>query len=588
MKGGLHYNETKFVDSKVKKLGDLITNLNLTIPPHQRDYSWEEEEIEELLDDVEYLMSQDFDSDEAMPHFLGAFVFIENEEDKTYEIIDGQQRITTTMLYFNVIRLLAKKYLEGEQLSIILTRTHEYIYKSKAGQFPIKLRLKLGRADDFFNKLLTAENIENISQIFDSLSKKRDVDIRLYEAFKLIYLHIESHIKENKAFEILLKYIEAVQTMMVAIEITVQQPGIAYIIFETLNARGKELSAANLIKNEILKNAEKQNTFDRVLAIWNNMLEEITQYENADITDFLVNSYWSNFGYISQTNLFKGIKSLLEKIKTIEYVQTIENDYLNYTKIAGFNKSIDTKFSKKVILTLEELNDFLNIRRVYPLLLAGAYKLTSIDFEKLVVKTVNFAFRYKTILNKSADMLVKLTSNLAIKLRKDEISLFEIYETFKKEASDNDFKTAFSDFRPGTNKLGFYVIRKIEDYLSKGQGVKVLDQSPTQHLEHILPKNPNPLDWPHIYNGDELDERFNLYVQKIGNLTVLEKDINQYIKNKAFDFKNKNEAKKDYQHSVLKLPKQIENYLIDGKWSFNSIDKRGEDLAKLAIKVWAI
>jgi hypothetical protein len=54
------------------------------------------------------------------------------------------------------------------------------------------------------------------------------------------------------------------------------------------------------------------------------------------------------------------------------------------------------------------------------------------------------------------------------------------------------------------------------------------------------------LYWLHIYNGDELDERFNLYIQKIGNLTVLEKDINQYIKNKAT---------KDYQHSVLKLPK---------------------------------
>jgi len=586
MKGGLEYNETKFVDAKVKKLVDLITNLNLTVPPHQRDYSWGKEEIEEFLDDVEYLMSQDFNSIDSLPHFLGAFVFIENEEDKSYEIIDGQQRITTTMLYFNAIRLLAKKYLQGEELSIVLERSREYIYKSRPGQ-EIKLRLKLGRADDFFNKLLKSEKIEDISEIFNSLSKKRDVDIRLYDAFETIYSHIESNLKDN-IFAKLLKYIEAVQTMMVAIEIVVQQPGIAYIIFETLNARGKELSAANLIKNELLKYAEKQNSFDNVLNIWSAMVEEITQYEKADITDFLINSYWSNFKYIPQTTLFSGVKSLLEKIKAIEYAQTIENDYLNYTKIAGFNKSIDTKFSKKVVSALEELNDFLNIKRIYPLLLAGAYKLNGNDFEELVIKSVNFAFRYKTVLNKSADTLVKLSSDLAIKLRENEIDLKGIYEIFRKEASDSDFKIAFADFRPGTNKLGFYVIRKIEDYLSKGQGIKVLDQSPNQHLEHILPKKTTKIDWPHIFNGDEIDDRFNIYINKIGNLTVLEKDINQYIKNKSFNFKNSNEVQKDYQHSVLKLPKQIQNYLIEDKWTFESIDKRGKDLAKLAVDVWKI
>ena len=586
MKGGLNYNETKFVDAKVKKLIELITNLTLTIPPHQRDYSWESEEVEEFLEDVEYLMSQNFESIEAMPHFLGSFVFIENQDDKSFEIIDGQQRITTTMLYFNAIRLLAKKHLHNpDEYNIIVARTNEYIYKSRPGQ-GIETRLTLGRANDFFNKLLKADNIEEISEIYNS-HNKRDVDINLFNAFTKIYMHIESNLKEE-IFEKLLKYIEAVQTMMVAIEIVVQQPGVAYIVFETLNARGRELSAANLIKNELLKEATNQNSFDEILKIWSSMIEEITQYEKADVTDFLINSFWSNFRYIPQNNLFNEVKKLLNEINAIDYAKSIEADYINYLKIASFNKSEDKKFTKKVIETLDELNNFLNIKRIYPILLAGANKTTPEEFEELVIKSVNFAFRYKTVLNKSADTLVKLVSDLAIKLRQDKISLNNIYEKFKEEASDSDFKTAFVDFRPGTNKLGFYVIKKIEDYLSKGQGIKVLDQSPTQHLEHILPKTPNFIDWPHIYNLNEIDERFNIYVNKIGNLTVLEKDINQYIKNKSFSFKNSNEVEKDYQHSLLKLPKEIQKYLINGKWGFESIDKRGEDLAKLAIKVWNI
>ncbi len=586
MKGGLNYNETKFVDARVKKLIELITNLTLTIPPHQRDYSWQDEEVEEFLEDVEYLISQDFNSIEAMPHFLGSFVFIENQDDKSFEIIDGQQRITTTMLYFNAIRLLAKKYLNNpDKYNIIVARTNEYIYKSRPGQ-AIETRLTLGRANEFFNKILKAENIEEISEIYN-LHNKRDVDVNLFNAFKKIYMHIENNLKD-KVFERLLKYVEAVQTMMVAIEIVVQHPGVAYIVFETLNARGRELSAANLIKNELLKVATDQNSFDEVLKIWSSMIEEITQYEKADVTDFLINSFWSNFRYIPQSNLFNEVKKLLNDKKAIDYAKSIEADYINYLKIASFNKSEDKKFTKKVIETLDELNNFLNIKRIYPILLAGANKTTSEEFEELVIKSVNFAFRYKTVLNKSADTLVKLISDLSVKLRREEIDLKRVYEKFREEASDSDFKTAFVDFRPGTNKLGFYVIKKIEDYLSKGQGIRVLDQSPTQHLEHILPKKPNSIDWPHIYNSDEIDERFNIYVNKIGNLTVLEKDINQYIKNRSFNFKNSNNEKKDYQHSLLKLPKEIQNYLIDDKWSFESIDKRGEALADLAVRVWSI
>jgi len=588
MKNGLAYNETKFIDSEVKKLGDLISNLSLTIPSHQRDYSWGEEEVEEFLNDIEYLMVQNFESLEALPHFLGSFVFIKNN-NKEYEIIDGQQRITTSMLYFNSIRLLSSKYLDGNDLSTINTRVHEYIYKNKAGQ-KLETRLKLSRGHDFFKKLLESQNIEKISDSYNSLANKKDVDINLFNAFAKIYNHIEKSLKENY-YQILLKYIEAVQTMMVAIEIVVQEPGIAYIVFETLNARGKELTSSNLIKNELLKYAKKQDSFDDILSIWSLMVEEITQYPKSDVTDFLINSFWSNFKYIPQNNLFLEIKILLKDKKAIDYIKTIENDYINYLKISGFNKSISDKFSKSIINNLEELNEFLNIKRIYPLVLAGAYMLNKDEFEDLVKKSINFSFRYKTVLNKSADSLVKIISDLSVKLRNNNIILDDIFKKFKEEANDNDFKTEFINFRPRTNKLAFYVIKKIEDYLSNGQGIQVLDQSPTQHLEHIMPKKPTSLEWGHIYNGNEIDEKFNIYINKIGNLTVLEKDINLHIKNKSFNFKNNNNDKKDYKNSVLKLPAQLEEYLVEIEnnekyWNFNSIEERGKKLAELAINVW--
>ncbi|MEZ0322816.1 MAG: DUF262 domain-containing HNH endonuclease family protein [Hydrogenothermaceae bacterium] len=589
MKGGIYYNETKFVDAKVKKLVDLILESEFTIPKYQRDYSWGKEEIEEFLDDVEALMNQDFGSDQSLPHFLGSFVFIEKrEEERTcYEIIDGQQRITTTMLYFKAIELVAKEYLSGGEYNniyTIYTRIYTYIYKSMAGQEPRLLRLELGRANDFFRRIISAQNIEEVESIYNNIPR-RDIDVinNIYNAFNQIYKHIKDKLRNipdtTQLFQYILKYIEAVQTMMVAIKIVVQQPSVAYIVFETLNARGKELSSADLIKNMILMKTSNKEEFENVSNIWSQMIEEITQYKEADVTDFLINSYWSNYGYIKKDSLYDEVKDRLEEGGVSKYVETIKTDYLNYLKIAGFDTNPNEKFSEKTIKYLKELNDYLQIERVYPLLLAGASILSKEEFEELTRITINFAFRYKTVLNKSPDGLIKLISRLSIELRNGgKEKLREIMEEFKREASDNDFKTSFPDFKPRTTKLGFYVIKKIEDFLSKGQGITVLNQSPSQHLEHILPKNPKMEEWPHIYRGQGLDERFNIYVDKIGNLTILEADINKRIRNKPFEFK-----KSEYRNSRLLLPKEISK---NENWDFDSIDERGKYLAQLAIQVW--
>jgi hypothetical protein len=119
----------------------------------------------------------------------------------------------------------------------------------------------------------------------------------------------------------------------------------------------------------------------------------------------------------------------------------------------------------------------------------------------------------------------------------------------------------------------------------------VLDQSPNQHLEHIMPQTANVTDWPHLYANlitEELDEKFSSYVNRIGNHTVFERDINGHIKNKKFTYKDSNPTNKDYQHSTLKLPAVIKNYLNHNLWDFKSIDDRGKDLAQHAVNTWTL
>ena len=97
-----------------KRLEEFLNerNVSFIIPVYQRNYDWMKEQCKQFIEDIELLAKRKRDS-----HFLGSIVYTKGSDIeviekglKEYIIIDGQQRITTTMLYFNAIRLLAKKW----------------------------------------------------------------------------------------------------------------------------------------------------------------------------------------------------------------------------------------------------------------------------------------------------------------------------------------------------------------------------------------------------------------------------------------------------------------------------------------------
>jgi hypothetical protein len=147
------------------------------------------------------------------------------------------------------------------------------------------------------------------------------------------------------------------------------------------------------------------------------------------------------------------------------------------------------------------------------------------------------------------------------------------------------FEARLMNFDAQTNKLGFYIIEMIENHINKNAGTLVQRQSIAQHLEHIMPKRPTENDWPKAYNS----ANHPLYVNRIGNLLVLEADKNQYIRNKSFGIKNKNAENKDYQNSKLTLPATVSAFLEDGEWTFKSIEDRQRSLVEsFADTVWSL
>lgn len=134
-------------------------------------------------------------------------------------------------------------------------------------------------------------------------------------------------------------------------------------------------------------------------------------------------------------------------------------------------------------------------------------------------------------------------------------------------------------------RVGFYALESIENFLSAGQGLVLQRQSPNQHLEHIMPKRPSPsAGWSHI----DMDLHPS-YLNRLGNLLVLERPINTRVSNKEFAFKNSNQHSEDYQNSKMQLPKAATAYLDNGQWTFKSIGDRQANLAaSYATSVWGL
>lgn len=95
-----------FIQSGHERIGDLLSRQRkYRVPEHQRDYTWTDDQVSQFWDDIKTAMS-----DKGTEYFLGPIVFMEIEEDKDYEIIDGQQRLATSLMLLAAIRDIYGNY----------------------------------------------------------------------------------------------------------------------------------------------------------------------------------------------------------------------------------------------------------------------------------------------------------------------------------------------------------------------------------------------------------------------------------------------------------------------------------------------
>jgi hypothetical protein len=180
----------------------------------------------------------------------------------------------------------------------------------------------------------------------------------------------------------------------------------------------------------------------------------------------------------------------------------------------------------------------------------------------------------------------------------NESSVENVRHEFRKISGEHDFKISFSTRSEENTKIQYYILYQIEKYLSKnaGNGLSPYPHSPQQHVEHILPqklsKQKNRInEWAWARKDPELHKA---YVNRLGNLAILGKEINIKIQNFEFEakrtgnFPGRKNKTLCYLDSGIKHVLDLTDQNKYPEWTKKYIDLRQSEMAEYATKIWEI
>lgn len=552
------------LDTKTLSFNEFIGNgKRYRVPPFQRDYSWEEDNWEDLWNDMLFLYKN------KTTHYMGAIVLQDNG-NREYSIIDGQQRLATLSIFVLAIIKNLQKIDSKEN-----KERAEVIYRDFLGN---KDAVSLKES----SKLFLNENNDKFYQ-YNLLSLKVPIVYRklidseklLWDCFIYFDKKIEEKFKDKNGEKMTNFLTRCVAENLMFIQIVVKNEIDAYTVFETLNSRGVELTTTDLLKNFLFSFVAKGSDvdLDKVKIQWKKIIDAAGLKEFPDFLRYFLNS---KYPLVSKRELFKETKRLVKnKEDVFKLLDNLEESVELYVAFGDPNDDFwnDKKKERKYI---SELNLF-NVKLTKSVLLSAYKKFDQNEFEKLLRVCSVIAFRYNKIGGLNPKVMEVDYNKVAIKIYNNEIiTAKEVFKNIKNSlyVSDENFENMFSTKIISTNankKLVRYILLGIENKLS-GTDFNYEDDSST--IEHILPESPS-LEWDKYFSQEDHEK----YVYRLGNYTLLKDFDNRKAENDLF--KNKREI---YLESSYKISNEIKN----DEWAPSGLQSRQKKLAKIASSVWRL
>ncbi len=587
-------NPSQQIVSDSKSVKEIFRSGFFDIPLNQREYSWGEDQLEKLWDDLIFTVKTS--NSHNIGHFLGAVVIIgrnsSHDEDR-WSVIDGQQRLTTLTILAEAILSFVNEHVNDRRTKSYLTTSLQSCVYDIGRDGVFIPRITLNRGNDFYKTItLNRFGFDEKKEFYNDCAEQGNrVHQKIYFAIKYFYMKIESLINESDNSEDTIKEIATVFIEdLFFLVVRTEELWMAYRLFETLNERGLDLSQADLIKNVLLQSA-RESGMNVVKLVSERWCQLVNSYESQSETKLELPQI-IQFSFTSRDSLVKK-DDIFDRIS-----KSLRSGIYDPNELAGFFEEDSRNWCNFLTGDLNtwttNLQDSQNailypLWKVHcaPFIMAAIKKYSdNIPFlETCFQLCEHYLFRQGLICNDSVSSLQEFFAKAALIVRVAN-DVNELVDLFRSRSSDDLFVEAFSTASVKNMRQAFYVLWKIENFELSELNFRPCTQSAAQHVEHILPRRPD-----YTWNGIDENELYQNYLNKIGNLLILPAEINRYIKNKSMSEKMSNTALKDYKNSKLRLSREFcekYNEWTDGmEWGFEGITRRQKYLAEqYAAKVW--
>ena len=562
--------KASLLNTRTANFLDMIGNgRRYRVPPYQRDYSWEEEHWEDLWNDLEELRPH---QDER--HYMGALV-VEGQSDREFLVIDGRQRLATiSILVLAAIDRLQRLAEEGvmpeENRERALALRSRYIGEKDPASLIESSKLFLNHTDDAFYQ----DYLVQLRSPVNPRGLPRSNRL-LWECFSYFRKRLDAIADFSAKGEMVAQLVtETVGRQLLFILITVDDDLNAYTVFETLNARGLELSTTDLLKNYLFSRIKVAADLEALQRRWRALVATVRQER---FPEFLRYHMLCELPRIRSERLFKLVRDRVKlPADVFALIEALERRAELFSALSDASHSywLERPASKPYVRELQ----LFRVRQMTPLLFAAWERFSPEDMTRVLKLVSTLAFRYSVVSGLNTNALEPAYHGAAKAVlagqAKTPKQVFDLLLLTKVE--DDKFEQDFSRLTIDTNgqgkRLTKYILSRLEHDAS---GRSTDPDTDPATIEHILPENPSA-DWEVAFPPETWDAA----VYRLGNLTLLESNLNRNVGNAVYEQKIAAYAKSQYQ-----LTKGIPP-LAPVEWTLPLLDERQRILAARAAHVW--
>ncbi|HEY9850251.1 MAG TPA: DUF262 domain-containing protein [Leptolyngbyaceae cyanobacterium] len=524
------------------------------VPLFQRPYSWKKPEWQALWNDLVELCK----ADNPRPHFMGSIVTMPiksvPEGVGKYLLIDGQQRLTTVFILLSALRDTAKQ--SEEKLAEEIN--NKFLVNSyEDGSDYYKLQpTQVDRVA--FQHIINSEAQINESGILEC------------------YRFFEKTLRLNRAALELQRIKKVICSNLSLVSVVLSEDDDPHLVFESLNAKGRSLTQADLIRNYFFMRIHTNSQESVYTQYWQPMQDLLGE----NLTEF-IRHYLTKSGIeIKQNEIYFEIKERISNNDAVSYLK----DLCVFSEYYSIFLNPERESNEIVRKYLHRLNR-LDIATVYPFLL-NCYddwvknRITQEEFVSVLQVIENFILRRFVCniqtrgLNRIFALLysqVSKSTNLVSDNFVDRLKLTLQSRDYPKDAEFRDRLLDVKLYGGNRSEKGKLILESIEESFKHKEQVSFDGLS----IEHIMPQTLN--DWWKKHLGEDWAITHELLQHTLGNLTLTA--YNSELYNSGFELK-----KERFQNSHLELNKYFQSQT---SWYRENIEKRAGYLADIAMQIWS-